>query len=84
MNRYAKAIVALVVAVGAWAATALTDNTVTPAEWGMLGGAIATAAGVYLVPNRPSDAGAVSVLELLVLAVLVILVLALAGAVSLH
>jgi hypothetical protein len=54
MKQYAKAIVALIGGVAAWAATAIVDGHVTPAEWAMLAGVVATAAGVYQVRNAPT------------------------------
>lgn len=52
MTRYMKFIVALVGAIATWGITAAEDNTYTQVElWGALL-ALATAGGVYAVPNR--------------------------------
>lgn len=87
MTRYAKAIVALILALATWGITAAEDGTYTQVElWGALL-ALATAAGVYFVPNRPpvgehsdpnmSEQGhvdLVTVLAMIAVAILVIVV----------
>ena len=45
------AVTAGLVALGA----AMTDNTVTPAEWVTIGLSCLGAIGVYFVPNRPAE-----------------------------
>lgn len=51
MTRYAKAVLAALLAVSTWGATAAVDGTFDAVEWFGLLGAVATAAGTYLVPN---------------------------------
>lgn len=46
-----KAIVAALLAVATWGATALADDHIDEVEWFGLLGAVVTAAGVYLVRN---------------------------------
>lgn len=54
MSRYAKFFIALLGAVGAWGATAwINDNQFTVDEYFGLMLALATAFGVYQVPNTP-------------------------------
>lgn len=51
MPTYAKALTALLGAVGTWGVTAYEDNAVNGAEWfGLLLG-LSTALGVYIVKN---------------------------------
>ena len=59
MGKYAKAIVAFLVAAGTVAVAAFSDSTITPAEW--LGIVLAGlgAIGVYAVPNKPDVPDAV-------------------------
>lgn len=52
-RRYAKTIVAVLAAGAVALQAALTDNTVTPAEWVVIGLAALGALGVYAVPNKP-------------------------------
>lgn len=55
MQKYAKAIVALIMALSTWGVTASEDNQYTQGElWGLLL-AVGTSASVYLVPNRTED-----------------------------
>lgn len=56
LNPYRKAFIAFALAAATWAATALADSSVSPAEWFGLGAAILTCAGVYAVPNEPVTA----------------------------
>lgn len=54
MPTFAKAVVALLGAVGTWGVTAYEDNAVNGAEWfGLLLG-LSTALGVYVVKNGES------------------------------
>lgn len=56
---YGKALVALLVAVGAAVSSALVgDNWITPEEWVQVVIQLATAAGVWLVPVVPGWRGA--------------------------
>jgi hypothetical protein len=59
--KYAKFVAALVAAGLVALQTALTDGTVTSAEWVTIGLAVLGAVGVLAVPNRPgpTDAGEV-------------------------
>lgn len=53
MTRYAKTVVALLGALATWGVTASEDGAYSQPElWGALL-ALATAAGVYALPNRP-------------------------------
>lgn len=52
VKRYSKSILAAVGALGTWATVALADGVVTGQEWTALGVAVATALGVYTVPNK--------------------------------
>lgn len=55
MQKYAKAIVALIMALSTWGVTASEDDKYTQGElWGLLL-AVGTSASVYLVPNRTED-----------------------------
>jgi hypothetical protein len=55
LPRAAKAIFALIGAVATWGITAAEDGVYTQVElWGALL-ALATAVGVFVVPNRPPD-----------------------------
>lgn len=54
MGRYAKFAVGVVGAVAIALQTALTDGTITPAEWGTIALAVLTALGVWGAPNRPA------------------------------
>lgn len=56
-SRYAKSFVAILAAVLAVVVTALTDNVVTLVETIGIGVALATAVGVYLVPNLDAGPG---------------------------
>lgn len=51
--RYAKTLVAVLIAGLTALTSAITDNRVTNAEWIMIGLAALGALGVYLVPNKP-------------------------------
>jgi hypothetical protein len=52
----AKALTGAAIAGLAIAATALTDEVITPAEWvGIAGGTLAALYGVWRVPNTPAD-----------------------------
>lgn len=53
MNRYSKAILAALLAVSTWGVTAAVDGSFDAVEWFGLLGAVATAAGTWLVPNTP-------------------------------
>jgi len=53
VSRYAKSIVAAAVAGLTVLAAALTDDTITTAEWVQIAVAVLGAIGVYAVPNRP-------------------------------
>jgi peptidoglycan/LPS O-acetylase OafA/YrhL len=50
---YAKAIVAVLVAVVVAVQAALTDGEITTDEWKAIAGAFVAAVLVYLVPNKP-------------------------------
>lgn len=50
-----KAIVAFVIGISAWAAAALVDGKVSPAEWAQLIGVFAVTFGTYMVPNAPAE-----------------------------
>lgn len=55
MFKYAKALVAAVVAGGGTLQVALADDKVTAAEWVAVGLAVLAALGVtYVVPNKPA------------------------------
>lgn len=54
MNSIRKTIAAVLGAAGTWCVAALPDGSVTQMEWVALGIAVATALGVYSVPNDPS------------------------------
>jgi len=54
MNAYRKTIAAVLGAGGTWCLAALSDGSITTMEWVALGIALATALGVYTVPNDPS------------------------------
>lgn len=55
LKKYTKSIVAVVIA-GLYAVqAALTDDTITSAEWHTIALAVVTAIGVYLFPNKSSD-----------------------------
>lgn len=51
--RYAKFIVAVLIAGGVALQAALTDDHVTNAEWLTIGIAVLGALGVWAVPNKP-------------------------------
>lgn len=51
MTKYAKALVAFAVLVGA-IGNALVDGSISPAEWGTIGTAAVGAVGVWGVKNR--------------------------------
>ena len=53
--QYAKTVVAAVVAAGTAVGAAITDSTITGAEWVTIGLAVLTALGVYAVPNAPKS-----------------------------
>lgn len=53
MNRYAKAVLAALLAISTWGTTAAVDGSFDAVEWFGLLGAVATAVGVYLAPNQP-------------------------------
>lgn len=56
MTRYAKTVIAILLAVSTWGTTAALDGAFDPVELFGLLGATATAAGVFLVPNtNPGD-----------------------------
>lgn len=57
--KVAKFLVAALVAALVVVQTAITDGTITPAEWLTIGLAVAGSFGVYLVPNKPSTPDAV-------------------------
>lgn len=54
---YRKTIAAVVTGLLGWAAVVVTSESsqVTASEWLVLGTALATALGVYSVPNEPSN-----------------------------
>jgi len=54
LAEYWKAIVAVVGAVAVVVQTALTDGTITSAEWVTIAIAVVTAVGVYLKANAPA------------------------------
>lgn len=54
MSKYWKAIVAGVGAVALVVQSALTDNTITDAEWTAIGIAVLTAIGVFGKANKPA------------------------------
>lgn len=53
MSSIRKMIAAVLGTGGTWCVAALPDGSVTQMEWVALGIAIATALGVYAVPNSP-------------------------------
>lgn len=53
VSRYAKSVVAALVAGLTVLAAALTDDAITPAEWVQIAVAVLGAIGVYAVPNKP-------------------------------
>ena len=55
MSKYSKGIVAFLAAAATVAVAAISDNTITPAEW--LGIVLAGlgAVGVVVVPNKPAE-----------------------------
>lgn len=55
MNRYAKAVLAALLAISTWGTTAAVDGSFDAVEWFGLLGAVATAVGVYVAPNQPPD-----------------------------
>jgi hypothetical protein len=88
MSRHAKGLVALLGALATWGITAAEDNAYTQVElWGALL-ALATAAGVWLAPNRPPsldvferpqrEAG-FTIVELLLIVLVVVVILAVLG-----
>jgi hypothetical protein len=57
LGPYMKTVVAVLIAGLTVAASAITDDTITSAEWVQVGLACLGALGVYLVPNKqPVDA----------------------------
>ena len=50
--KYAKAIVAFLIPVFSVVQAAITDNTITSAEWTEIVVALVLAAGVWAVPNK--------------------------------
>ncbi len=54
MGKYAKFIVAALLAGGVAVQTAITDNTITTAEWVTIGLAAVGALAVWAVPNKPA------------------------------
>lgn len=56
VGRYAKTIVAVVIGAAVAAQAAITDGTITNAEWVTIGLAALTAAGVYVFPNKDPNA----------------------------
>lgn len=52
-----KAIIAVAGAVGVAVAAAITDDTITSAEWVTIGIAFVTAVGVYWFKNDPPSGG---------------------------
>lgn len=54
IKKYAKTVVATVIAVAYALQAALTDDTVTSSEWVGIGLALLTALGVWAVPNATS------------------------------
>jgi hypothetical protein len=52
LQRYAKAVVALLGAVSTWGATAAAEGGIDQVEWFLLLGALGTALGVLAVPNQ--------------------------------
>lgn len=57
LTAYSKTITALVTGLLGWGAVVITSeaNPVTASEWLALGVAVATALGVYAVPNGPAQ-----------------------------
>lgn len=53
LSRYAKAVAGVLVTVGAFVASVLTDG-ISPQEWVLIAGTGASAVGVGIVPNLPS------------------------------
>lgn len=51
---YRKTVAAVLGAAGTWCVVALSDG-ITELEWVALGIAVATALGVYSVPNEPQE-----------------------------
>ncbi len=58
MTKYAKALAAIVTAVIGWGFIVVSSSPahITASEWMGLAVAVATALGVYAIPNRPVDA----------------------------
>jgi len=54
MSKYAKFIVAILGAIGTWGVTAASDGSLDLSEWFGVLVAVATALGVFIVPNKPS------------------------------
>lgn len=52
--KYRKAVALVAVAVATFLVSALTDDTVSAAEWILFGGVAVSAAGTYVVPELPS------------------------------
>lgn len=81
MTKITKAIVALIGALATWGVTAAEDGVYTQVElWGALL-ALATAAAVWVAPNRdePAGQGGVTLIEVCVLVLTVLLVLLIFG-----
>lgn len=90
MSRYRKTISAVVIGLIGWATAVVASDpsAVTATEWILGATALATALGVYSVPNDPpagqpadagvSERGAIDVTDVLVLVVIVLVILYLA------
>lgn len=59
MKKVAKFVVAFLAAAAVTAVAAISDNTITPAEWLAIAVAGLGAVGVYVVPNKPAEPEAV-------------------------
>lgn len=91
MSRYAKTVVAVLIAALTVLASAITDDVITNAEKVNIILAALGAVGVYAIPNTPpkgeparddmSEQGAIGVGEAVVIGILVLLVLVVVGVV---
>jgi D-arabinose 1-dehydrogenase-like Zn-dependent alcohol dehydrogenase len=60
LGKYAKAIVAVLIAALTVVYTAVTDGAITGQEWVQIALAGLGALGVYAIPNAPTTAGDIS------------------------
>jgi hypothetical protein len=70
VKAYAKSLIALLGAVSTWGVTAVAENGIDGTEWFLLLGAVATALGVWAVPNveETDDEGHADLGQVVVLA----------------